>query len=91
MEPEYLAGLLCFPQVEGGMLFRWLAPLVHTVIYFGFYNVDEKMRMNPVLVALTFHRFTVIDRSSSGGSDDFDFYNFTTGTVQGYRLRGLHW
>lgn len=82
--PDYYVGSLCFDYVGDGMLFWLPTHLTNVVSHFGFYKIAEKMRMDPVLVVLAFHRVTEIDLSSSWGSDEFPSYDLATGTVQGY-------
>lgn len=40
--------------------------------------------MDPVLVALAFHRVTKVDWSSSGGLDDYLSYSYAMATLQVY-------
>lgn len=57
--------------------------------HFGFYNFAEMMRMNPVLFSLAYHRVSDIGWFQSGGSDDFAFYDFSTGTVHAYPAENI--
>lgn len=52
---DYYARSLRFYHVRGGMLFRLPTPLVSILSNSSFYKFSEKMRMDPVLVALMFY------------------------------------
>lgn len=65
-------------------MLSWLpTSLIHVLSNFAFYRNAEKMRIEPILVALGFRHVNEVDWSSSGGLDDFLSYRFVTGTVQG--------
>lgn len=68
----------------GGMLFQLLNLLVNILCHFGFYKAPRKMRMDPVIVALAFHRVPEIDWSFPGDSDESVSYAFATCTVQDF-------
>lgn len=82
--PNFLVGSFRFDDVRGGMLFQLQTHLMDIPSHFGLYKVAGRIRMEPVLVALAVHRVTETDWSSSGGSDDFISYDFTTVTVKAY-------
>lgn len=66
------------------MLLRLPIILLNMLSRFVFYKAAEKIYMDPVLVALEFHRVTKTEWSSSVGSDDFVYYNFAMDTSKGY-------
>lgn len=66
------------------MLIRSPTFLVNIQSHFGSYNIDERMRMDPVLSALAFHCASEVDWFLSGILDEFLAYDFGTcgGTVE---------
>lgn len=52
------------------MLFRLQTPSANTLSRSGFYKIAEKMRIDPMLVSLTFHNVLEIVWSSPRGFDD---------------------
>lgn len=87
--PNYYVGSLRSDHVRGSMLFRWPTPLENILSYFGFYRIAESIFMDPVLVALVFHRETEVNWSWSGVSDDFLSYDFSTDIVRGYPAESI--
>lgn len=79
--PDYYFGLLRLEHLGGGMLFRLPTSFVKVLSYSRLYNVAERLRKDPALVALAFYRDTRIDWSSSVDSDDFVSYYFSMVTV----------
>lgn len=82
--PDYYVRSMRLDVVEGGMSFRLPTVLVNVLIYFGFYRIAEKMRMDSVLVSLAFYCVTEIDWSSSGSSDDFLSYDSAKNIMHDY-------
>lgn len=66
------------------MLFWLPSPFVTLVTNFGFYDINEMMRMEPVLTALLLYLLTKVYWSSSGGPDELHAYDFNLSTVHGF-------
>lgn len=86
---DYYVWLLRTDHVGGGMLFWSPFYLINVLSHFEFFEIDERVPMNPVLAALAFTRMTEIDWSSSRGPDEFVTYDFCTGTLRGYPAERL--
>lgn len=73
------------------MLFLLPILLENIRSHFATYRITLKMRMDPILVSFAFHHVTIIDCSSSAGSDDFSGTISPLVPCRAIRLRDLRW
>lgn len=83
--PNYFVACLHFDEVGSGILFGLPTPTWNVLSHFRLYKVADRIRMNPVVVVLLFYGVTVVDWSSSGGSDGFFAFDFANGTAKDYQ------